>query len=98
MAALLLLFVIVFNPCKTLQMFYFRTWNLVKGRPAYTTNLHAQGEDVAFSESGDLYAVLKLLKGGAKFAVDVYGIQVAGVVYSLVPESRPSCVIFLEVI
>lgn len=70
---------------------------MVKGRSAYTTNLHAQGEDVAFSESGELYAVLKLIKGGAQFSVDVYGVNVAGVVYSIVTGNRASCVTFLQV-
>ncbi|CAB3368398.1 Hypothetical predicted protein [Cloeon dipterum] len=73
-----------------------KTWNLVKGRSAYTTNLHAQGEDLSFSESGEHYAVLKLMKGGAQFSVDVYSIVVAGVVYSVVPESRPSSITFLK--
>jgi hypothetical protein len=69
----------------------------VKGRSAYTTNLHAQGEDVAFSETGDYYAVLKLIKGGAQFAVDVYGTDVAGIVYSIVSETKPSSIVFLLV-
>jgi hypothetical protein len=77
---------------------FHRTWNLVKGRSAYTTNLHAQGEDVAFSETGELYAVLKLIKGGAQFSVDVYGVEVAGIMYSIVTDSRASCVTFLKVI
>ncbi|XP_059476798.1 p21-activated protein kinase-interacting protein 1-like [Neocloeon triangulifer] len=73
-----------------------RTWNLVKGRPAYTTNLHAVGEEVAFSEDGSLYAVLKLVKGGAHVLVDVYKTEIAGVVYSIDLRTRLSCITFLQ--
>lgn len=70
---------------------------MVKGRPAYTTNLHAQAEALAWSPSGEHYAVAKTMKGGAQFAVDVYSVALAGVVYSYVPQQRPASLYFIEV-
>jgi hypothetical protein len=37
------------------------------------------------------------MKGGSQFAVDVYAVAVAGVIYSFVPEQRPASLYFTEV-
>jgi hypothetical protein len=69
----------------------------VKGRAAYTTNIHAVVEDLTWSVTGDYYAVLKVIKGGAQFSVDIYETASAAVIYAIVPESRPTCMCFMQV-
>ncbi|KAG8228251.1 hypothetical protein J437_LFUL015054 [Ladona fulva] len=76
-----------------------RTWNLVKGRSAYVTNLaplksekagmDIGAEEVRWSTLGSRYAVMYRTK------VDVYDVSIAGIVYSLdFGGSRISCIYF----
>lgn len=54
-----------------------KTWNLVKGRAAYTTNIKAVGDCVQWSPKGSLYAVV------IGSIVNVYNLQTAAVVHTI---------------
>ncbi|RWS24577.1 p21-activated protein kinase-interacting protein 1-like protein, partial [Leptotrombidium deliense] len=66
-----------------------RTWNLIKGRCAYITNLKAIASIVVWSPSGSLFAVLFDKR------VDVYDISVGDVIHSIAVEHKAVCVSFL---
>lgn len=68
-----------------------KTWNLVKGRCGYVTNLKAVADAVRWSPDGDYYAV------SVSNRVDVYSIQSAKVVYSIAVGKRISCLAFANV-
>jgi len=65
-----------------------KTWNLVKGRCGYVTNLKAIADAVRWSPEGDYYAV------SVSNRVDVYSVQTAKVVYSIPVGKRISCISF----
>ncbi|RWS04286.1 p21-activated protein kinase-interacting protein 1-like protein [Dinothrombium tinctorium] len=66
-----------------------RTWNLIKGRCAYITNLKAIASAVVWSPSGTLFAVLFDKR------VDIYDISVGDVIHSMPFEQKANCVCFL---
>ncbi|XP_054285848.1 p21-activated protein kinase-interacting protein 1-like [Macrosteles quadrilineatus] len=70
-----------------------RTWNLVKGRPAYTTNLYSrcrQLEQVVWSPEGTLFAIPMDCK------VEVTSTQKAGVLNTLELQSKVTSCVFLS--
>ena len=66
------------------------TWNLIKGRSAYVTNLHETADFVRWSEDGTHYAV------GLNRRVDVYSVASAAVVHSVPLKGRSNAVAFLD--
>ncbi|ODN05240.1 p21-activated protein kinase-interacting protein 1-like [Orchesella cincta] len=67
-----------------------KTWNLVKGRCGYVTNLKGVADAVKWSPEGDYYAV------SISNRVDIYSLQTAKVVYSIPVGKRISCMTFLN--
>ncbi|XP_014291070.1 p21-activated protein kinase-interacting protein 1-like [Halyomorpha halys] len=70
-----------------------RTWNLVKGRPAYTVNLSGKvnrPEIVEWSLCGEYYGIVN------DNSLDIYAIETAKVIHSLKVGSRISCVTFIQ--
>lgn len=67
-----------------------RTWNLVKGRPAFTINLGSKGvtmpTEIKFSPGGDRFSLLSLQN------IDVWTISKAGLEKRLTCNSKPSTV------
>ncbi|XP_032520765.2 p21-activated protein kinase-interacting protein 1-like [Danaus plexippus] len=65
-----------------------RTWNLIKGRPAFTINLGSKGvglpTEIKFSPSGDRFSLISLQN------VDVWTISKAGLEKRLTCNSKPS--------
>lgn len=68
-----------------------KTWNLVKGRCGYVTNLKVVADAVRWSPEGSHYAV------SLSNRVDVYSLQNAKVVYSIPFGKRVSCICFIDV-
>jgi len=68
-----------------------KTWNLVKGRTGYVTNLKGVADSVKWSPSGDFYAV------SIDSRVDIYGTSSAKVVYSIAFGKRASIIVFPNV-
>ncbi|XP_041987599.1 p21-activated protein kinase-interacting protein 1-like isoform X2 [Aricia agestis] len=70
-----------------------RTWNLVKGRPAFTINLGSKGivlpTEIKFSPGGDRFSLISLQN------VDVWTISKAGLEKRLTCNSKPSTVQWL---
>jgi len=66
------------------------TWNLVKARPAFITNLKGIAEFIVVSPDGLRYAV------GIHRRVDIYSIESAGVEYTIELKGRPNCLVFLD--
>merc|ERR1712127_615157 len=66
------------------------TWNLVKARPAFITNLKGIAEFLTVSPDGTRYAV------GLHRRVDIYSIESAGVEYTIDLKARPNCLVFLD--
>jgi len=66
------------------------TWNLVKARPAFITNIKGIAEFITVSPDGSRYAV------GVHRRVDVYSIESAGVEYTIELKARPNCLVFLD--
>jgi len=66
------------------------TWNLVKARPAFITNIKGIAEFITVSPDGSRYAV------GVHRRVDIYSIDTAGVEYSIDIKARPNCLVFLN--
>eukprot|EP00092_Neocalanus_flemingeri_P008804 GFUD01009477.1.p1 GENE.GFUD01009477.1~~GFUD01009477.1.p1 ORF type:complete len:382 (+),score=87.60 GFUD01009477.1:57-1202(+) len=66
------------------------TWNLVKARPAFITNIKGIAEFITVSPDGTRYAV------GVHRRVDIYSIETAGVEYSIDIKARPNCLVFLN--
>jgi len=67
-----------------------KTWNLVKGRCGYVTNLKAVADAVRWSPEGDYYVV------SVANRVDIYSVQSAKVVYSIPVGKRISCITFAD--
>ncbi|XP_026486896.1 p21-activated protein kinase-interacting protein 1-like [Vanessa tameamea] len=65
-----------------------RTWNLVKGRPAFTINLGSKGvtlpTEIKFSPTGDRFSLISLQN------IDVWTISKAGLEKRLTCNSKPS--------
>merc|ERR1712080_504683 len=66
------------------------TWNLVKARPAFITNIKGIAEFLTVSPDGTRYAV------GIHRRVDIYSIESAGVEYTIELKGRPNCLVFLD--
>ena len=66
------------------------TWNLIKGRSAYVTNLHENADFVQWSPSGNYYAV------GFYKRLDIYSVSTAAIEVSLPFPGRLNEVIFLD--
>lgn len=54
-----------------------RTWNLIKGRSAYVTNIKKEAEFVHWSPGGTLFLV------GSGNTVDIYSVETASVVHTI---------------
>jgi len=65
------------------------TWNLVKARPAFISNIKGIAEFLTVSPDGNSYCV------GLHRRVDVYSVQSAGIQYSIDLKCRPNCLAFL---
>lgn len=67
-----------------------RTWNLIKGRPAFTINLASKGvtmpTEITFSPGGDLFSLV------SQQTVDVWTISKAGVDKRITCNSKPTSV------
>lgn len=68
-----------------------KTWNLIKGRTGFVTNLHGVGDVVRWSPEGTYYAV------GISNRLDVYNVETAKVVYSVPFGKRVSSLCFPNV-
>jgi len=66
------------------------TWNLVKARPAFITNLKGIAEFISISPDGNRYCV------GIHRRVDVYNVDLAGIEYSIDLKCRPNALVFLD--
>lgn len=68
-----------------------KTWNLIKGRTAYVTNIKAVADIVEWSPEGTLYAV------GIDNFVNIYEVKSAGIAYKIDFKHRVNTVCFLTV-
>jgi protein MAK11 len=68
-----------------------RTWNLIKGRCAYVTNLKAVAHIVIWSPSCTFFAV------AIDKRVDIYDITIGGIIHSIDYGKRINCLLFLNV-
>jgi len=66
------------------------TWNLVKARPAFISNIKGIAELIVVSPDGSRYAV------GLHRKVDIYSIETAGIEYTIDLKTRPNCVTFFS--
>jgi len=66
------------------------TWNLVKARPAFISNIKGIAEMIVVSPDGTRYAV------GLHRKIDIYSMENAGIEYSIDLKSRPNCLVFLN--
>jgi len=66
------------------------TWNLIKGRSAYVTNLHERADFVRWSPSGSHYIV------GLYKHVDVYSVSNAAVLFTIKTAGRSNDLVFLD--
>lgn len=66
------------------------TWNLIKGRSAYVTNVKEAADFVRWSPEGKFYAV------GFYQHVDVYDVSTASVLYSAPVKGRSNAAVFLD--
>jgi len=66
------------------------TWNLIKGRSAYVTNLHENADFVRWSPSGNYYVV------GFYKRLDIYSVSTAAIEVSLPFSGRLNDVVFLD--
>jgi len=67
-----------------------KTWNLIKGRTGFVTNLHGVADVVKWSSEGKYFAV------GILTRVDIYDVSTAKVVYSIPFGKRPTSIVFLK--
>ncbi|XP_045767078.1 p21-activated protein kinase-interacting protein 1-like [Maniola jurtina] len=71
-----------------------RTWNLIKGRPAFTINLASKGvsmpTEIKFSPGGDRFSLVSLQN------VDVWTISKAGLEKRLTCNSKPTTVQWID--
>jgi len=65
------------------------TWNLVKAKPAFFTNLKGIADLVVVSPDGRRYCV------GLHRRIDVYNLETAGIEYSIDLKCRPNGLVFL---
>ena len=68
-----------------------KTWNLIKGRTAYVTNIKAVADDVQWSPDGNHYAV------AINNIVNIYEVKSAGIKYKVDFRNRISFIIFINV-
>lgn len=68
-----------------------KTWNLIKGRTAYVTNIKAVADDVIWSPDGTHYAVAMTQH------VHIYEVKSAGVKHKVDFKKGINFVIFLDV-
>jgi len=67
-----------------------RTWNLVKGRSAFTTNIKKIADFVEFSPNGLAYAI------GSGSTVDLYSVETAGITHSIDLKRRITNILYLN--
>jgi len=65
------------------------TWNLVKARPAFITNLKGIADLIVVSPDGTRYCV------GIHRRIDIYNLETAGVEYTIDLKCRPNGLVFL---
>jgi len=68
-----------------------KTWNLIKGRSGYTTNLHGIADAVQWSTEGNFYAV------SIANRLDVYSLESAKIVYTIQFGKKIWHIVFLTV-
>jgi len=68
-----------------------KTWNLIKGRSAYVTNIKHEGSRVQWSPSGKFYAVIV-----ASISLKIYDVATAFVAYSHDQKKRINSFVFLS--
>lgn len=68
-----------------------KTWNLIKGRTAYVTNIKAVADSVKWSPEGTVWAV------SINNVVNVYEVKSAGIVHTIDFKTRINCIVFLNV-
>lgn len=69
-----------------------KTWNLIKGRTAYVTNIKAVADAVMWTPDGNSYAV------ATNNVVNVYEVKSAGITYTVDLKRRVNFITFLNVI
>ncbi|GAB6028934.1 hypothetical protein CHUAL_004729 [Chamberlinius hualienensis] len=67
-----------------------KTWNLIKGKAAFTTNIKSAADIVQWSPDGKVYAVV------VNNFVHVYSVQTAGIVHSIDFGRRVNALIFVK--
>ena len=68
-----------------------KTWNLIKGRTAYVTNIKAVGDAVKWAPDGAHYAV------AMNNIVNIYQVKSAGIVYSVDFKHTINFILFTDV-
>lgn len=66
-----------------------KTWNLIKGRAAFTTNIKAVAEPIRWSPDGTKYALV------INHCVDIYSVKTAGIIHSIDFGRKVHTLIFL---
>jgi len=65
------------------------TWNLVKARPAFITNIKGIADLIVVSPDGSRYCV------GIHRRIDIYNLETAGIEYTIELKCRPNALVFL---
>lgn len=68
-----------------------KTWNLIKGRTAYVTNIKAVADSVKWSPDGTIWAV------SINNIVNIYEVKSAGIIHTVDFKTRVNFVLFLNV-
>ncbi len=68
-----------------------KTWNLIKGRTAYVTNIKAVADSVKWSPEGTVWAV------SINNVVNIYEVKSAGIKHTIDFKTRVNFVLFLNV-
>ena len=68
-----------------------KTWNLIKGRSGYTTNLKGIADAIQWSTDGNYYAV------SIANRLDVYSIESAKIIYTIPFDKKIWHIAFLKV-
>lgn len=66
-----------------------KTWNLIKGRAAFTTNIKAVADLIQWSPDGTKYAVV------INHRVDIYSVKTAGIVHTIDFGRKVNALIFI---
>ena len=68
-----------------------KTWNLIKGRTAYVTNIKAIADTVKWSPEGTVWAV------SISNIVNIYEVKAAGIKHTIDFKNRINVVLFINV-